>query len=50
MRYYKYCLRCGRRLKSEQARVVGYGKTCLEKAQRVHKNRLIDIEKSTCNK
>lgn len=30
--YYK-CLRCNRRLKSESARKIGYGPSCLRKAQ-----------------
>lgn len=30
---YAYCLRCGRRLKNEEARIIGYGKICLEKAK-----------------
>lgn len=33
IRLYKYCLRCGRRLRSEDARVRGMGKTCYEKAR-----------------
>ena len=30
---YKYCLRCGRRLKNPQARLIGYGATCEKKAK-----------------
>ena len=28
---YKYCLRCGRKLKTEKSRIIGMGKTCLQK-------------------
>lgn len=31
---YKYCQRCGKRLKGDENRLRGYGKTCFEKAQR----------------
>lgn len=31
---YKYCLRCGRRLKSDEAKRVGMGKVCAEKASK----------------
>ena len=34
MKLYKYCLRCGRRLKTEEARITGYGKTCKQKAEK----------------
>ena len=30
---YKYCQRCGKRLKGEENRLRGYGKTCFEKAR-----------------
>lgn len=30
---YKYCRRCGKRLKSEENRIRGYGETCYEKAR-----------------
>ena len=30
---YKYCQRCGRRLKGEENRLRGYGKTCFEKTR-----------------
>ena len=46
MRYYKYCLRCGRRLKTEEARLIGYGKTCQQKAkEHARKIPLIKISK-----
>ena len=28
---YGYCLRCGRRLKTEEAKIRGYGNICFEK-------------------
>ena len=31
---YKYCRRCGKRLKGDENRLRGYGKTCFEKAQK----------------
>jgi len=34
------CLRCGRKLKSEEARKIGYGKVCLEKMQKRKTKRL----------
>ena len=34
MTIYKYCRRCGKRLKGEENRIRGYGKTCYEKAKR----------------
>lgn len=33
MEYYKYCLRCGRRLRNEEARTIGYGKICLKRVE-----------------
>lgn len=30
---YDRCLRCGRKLKNEEARKIGYGKVCLEKTK-----------------
>ena len=30
---YNYCLRCGRKLKSKEARLRGYGKTCYAKCK-----------------
>ena len=30
---HEFCLRCGRRLKNEEARILGYGKICWEKMQ-----------------
>ena len=28
---YEVCLRCGRKLKSEESRLIGYGKICYKK-------------------
>ena len=33
MKEYEFCLRCHRRLKTEQAKQLGYGKICYEKAK-----------------
>lgn len=33
MERYKYCLRCGRRLKTEEARILGYGRICAERVK-----------------
>lgn len=30
---HKFCLRCNRRLKNEEAMRIGYGKVCLHKIQ-----------------
>jgi len=41
---YTYCLRCGRKLKSEESRLVGMGKTCLKKRmESKHTIRLIKV-------
>ena len=34
------CLRCGRKLKTDEARKIGYGKICLERVKKETKNRL----------
>ena len=34
MTLYKYCRRCGKRLKGEENRLRGYGKICYEKAKK----------------
>ena len=31
---YQFCLRCGRKLKTEESQKVGMGKTCAEKSRR----------------
>ena len=33
MTFYKYCRRCGKRLKGDENRIRGYGKTCFTKIQ-----------------
>lgn len=33
MKEYEFCLRCHRRLKTEQAKQLGYGKICYEKSK-----------------
>lgn len=33
MSKYKYCLRCGRALKSPDAQQIGYGKICYKKVK-----------------
>ena len=45
-REYEYCLRCGRKLKSDKARQQGYGQVCLRKIKIKQKNRLFDPGKS----
>ena len=37
---YDRCLRCNRKLKKEEYRRIGYGKTCLEKTKQ---SRVIDL-------
>ena len=46
---YEYCLRCGRRLKSERSRGIGYGLVCEGKMRSEKSRRLfgIDGEKET---
>ena len=34
---YKYCLRCGRKLKNENARKIGYGPVCEKKSKKRQK-------------
>ena len=41
---YARCLRCGRKLKSEENRQRGYGKICFEKLQVNQTNRLFTIK------
>ena len=38
---YEYCLRCGRKLKNPDARILGYGKTCFEKLQKSDKTKAL---------
>lgn len=37
---YTHCLRCGRKLKNEQAKKIGYGIVCYKKIQTNKKTRL----------
>jgi len=37
---YTYCLRCGRKLKNEEAKKIGYGVVCYKKIQTSKKIRL----------
>jgi len=37
---YNYCLRCGRKLKSEENRLRGMGETCWKKSQTKKKIKL----------
>lgn len=36
---YTYCLRCGRRLKNIEARIIGYGAVCQKKVESDHKRK-----------
>lgn len=40
---YKVCLRCGRKLKTEQTRLIGMGKVCLEKSKAEKHKRLFEV-------
>lgn len=37
---HKFCLRCGRRLKTEESKLKGYGPICEKKAKNDKQNRL----------
>lgn len=37
---YEYCLRCGRKLKNKEARIIGYGTVCERKMKVKHRKRL----------
>lgn len=43
---YKNCLRCGKKLKSHEARLLGYGKVCKEKMKVDNSTRLFNIKTS----
>lgn len=43
---YEYCLRCGRKLKSDKTRKNGYGDICFRKMKTKQKNRLFNIDRS----
>ena len=40
---YTHCLRCGRKLKTDEARKRGYGKVCAEKLRQKSDSRLFPI-------
>ena len=40
MKLYKYCRRCGKRLKGEENRRRGYGKTCFQHARKSQEDRM----------
>lgn len=40
---YEYCLRCGRKLKSDRTRRQGYGDICFKKMKASHRNRLFTL-------
>lgn len=45
---YKVCLRCGRKLKSENSRKLGFGKVCWEKWQtETQAKKLFEINKQS---
>lgn len=37
---HEYCIRCGRKLKNQNARLIGYGPVCEKKLKTEHKKRL----------
>ena len=37
---YTHCLRCGRKLKNEEAQKLGYGPICIKKIPKKQENRL----------
>lgn len=41
---YIYCKLCGRKLKSEQSKLLGYGPSCFRKVNQVHSKKLFDEE------
>lgn len=44
---YNYCLRCGRKLKTEETRLLGMGKVCAEKSKHDTRRRLFDANCDT---
>lgn len=44
MKEYEFCLRCHRKLRTEEAKLLGYGKVCYKKAHSADakKNRLFN--------
>lgn len=47
---YEFCLRCGRKLKSPEARLKGYGTVCEKKMKTAVKSRLFEPLKKAENK
>lgn len=43
---HEFCLRCGRRLKNPQARMIGYGSVCLSKMSTEKSRRLFVSDRS----
>ena len=59
-REYQYCIRCGRKLKSKEAKERGMGRVCFERYCEAWKNkelpkaefkksRLFEVKYATCN-
>lgn len=46
---YDKCLRCGRKLKSQENRLRGYGETCWNKVKTEQKKRLFNVSKSNAS-
>ena len=44
MKLYDRCLRCNRKLKTDEARHIGYGKICLEKSKKSNVINLLEVE------
>ena len=44
---YNYCLRCGRKLRTEEARLLGMGKICAEKSKHDTRRRLFNANCDT---
>ena len=45
---YEYCLRCGRKLKSDKTRKQGYGDICFKKMKTNQRNRLFTLSHNSC--
>lgn len=39
---YEFCLRCGRKLKSQETRMIGFGKIC-EKKMKTNKEKMMKL-------
>ena len=44
---YQYCLRCGRKLKTIEARMLGMGRVCAEKSKHDTRRRLFNANCDT---